>query len=143
MSLPNTALPALACLGTVFSQPALATGNDAWNYEAPHCLHAGATQGDVGVTGKADASFSDIWDPLDMGFMGMLTARQGHGDWASIWSALHESGRRHVAVGDGALGKVTVKGALDIETSLEMAMASVGCRPPDDRPSWTTRPSPA
>lgn len=124
----------MALLGLASSQSGLAA-SDAWEYEANFYLHAAGMKGDAGVhgvTAKVDSSFSDIWDHLDAGFMGLFNARKG--PWSLgldlVYMKLEADESKSVS---GPFGKVAVNGAMDITTSLYVAMASVGYRVLDDR----------
>jgi opacity protein-like surface antigen len=124
----------MAFLGLAMSQPRIAAADD-WQYEATFYLHAAGMEGDAGIHGvttDVDTSFRDILDHLDGGFMGMISARKG--PWSLgfdvVYMNLEADESKSVT---GPFGKVAVKGALDMETSLYVAMASVGYRLLDDR----------
>ena len=54
--------------------------NNEWQYEVTPYLLAAGMNGDIGIhhhTTDLDVSFSDIWDDLDAGFMGLFTAHKG------------------------------------------------------------------
>lgn len=123
------AILAGACLALAISQTAAAQADD-WQYEATLYMHAAAMDGNAGVRGvtaDVDMSFNDIWDHLDAGFMGMFTARRG--PWILgldlVYMKLADDSSKSVT---GPFGKVTVEGALDLDFSLSVAMASVGYR---------------
>lgn len=65
--------------GLAFCQTAAAS--DEWTYEFTPYLYMAGIEGDIGVGGLGpvgvDASFDDILDNLDAGFMGMFAARKG------------------------------------------------------------------
>jgi opacity protein-like surface antigen len=69
----------LALAGLISSPVSMAS--DGWRYEITPYLFMAGMKGDIGVGGlppvNIDASFSDIADSLEAGFMGMFTARNG------------------------------------------------------------------
>ena len=79
MNRRNLAVLSAALTGLVFSHGTFAA-EDEWNYEiTPYFLAAGL-EGEIGlldVTTNVDMSFSDIWDHLDAGFMGLFSAQKG------------------------------------------------------------------
>jgi len=74
----NTML-ALALAGLAIAPASMAS--DGWQYELTPYVFFSGMKGDIGVGGlppiDIDASFSDIADNLEAGFMGMFTARNG------------------------------------------------------------------
>ena len=72
-------LLALALAGLTFSPAGMAS--DGWQYEITPYIFFSGMKGDIGVGGlppfNIDASFGDIADNLEAGFMGMFTARNG------------------------------------------------------------------
>jgi hypothetical protein len=122
---------ALSCVGFApFSHAA----DDEWHFEVtPYLLAAGldGTVGARGVTAEMDVSFSDIWDDLDAGFMGLFTARRG--PWMfgleAVYMKLEDEAAKSVT---GPFGQVTASGALAMTSSLYVYQGSVGYRVLDD-----------
>lgn len=131
----KAAVLSLACLGLALSLPGIAAETDRWEFEVtPYLLGAGmdGTTGTRGVTTDVDSSFSDILDNLDAGFMGLFTAQKGPWSFGveAIYMKLESDGSKSVT---GPLGRVTVKGALDVTSTMYVGQASVGYRVLDDR----------
>ncbi len=76
-------LPVAACMGVAsfaLSPMVSAAGMDDWTIDAQIYLWAAGISGQTSSGGDVDIGFSDIWDNLDMAFMGGLSARNGK--WA-------------------------------------------------------------
>ena len=75
----NKTLLAMALAGLTFSPAGMAS--DGWQYEITPYIFFSGMKGDIGIGGlppvDIDASFGDIADSLEAGFMGMFTARNG------------------------------------------------------------------
>ena len=75
----NKTLLAIALAGLTFSPAGMAS--DGWQYEITPYIFFSGMKGDIGIGGlppvDIDASFGDIADNLEAGFMGMFTARNG------------------------------------------------------------------
>jgi hypothetical protein len=132
----NRVLPvlALACLGLPPAQ-GLAAESGGWQFEATPYLFASGLDGTVGVSGfttEVDASFSDILENLDGGFMGLFTARKG--PWLvgleGVYMRLEGDVSRTVT---GPGGVVSVDGRLDVTNKLYVVQGSAGYRVLDDR----------
>jgi hypothetical protein len=66
-------------LGILTAQNVMAS-NDDWEFEVTPYFLAAGLDGKIGirdVTADVDMSFSDIWDHLDAGFMGLASAQKG------------------------------------------------------------------
>lgn len=120
----------LTSLGLAASQSAAASEADGWQYEVtPYLLAAGmdGTIGLQGVSTDVDASFNDIAENLDGGFMALFVAQKGP------WS-LGLEGVYMKIEGDGATtvtgpgGLVSANGQLDLTNKMYIAQASVGYR---------------
>jgi hypothetical protein len=128
------AMLALACLGFPATQ-GLAAENGGWQYEATPYLFASGLDGTVGVSGfttEVDASFSDILENLDGGFMGLFTARRG--PWLFALEGVYmrlESEQSRTVTGPGGL--VSVNGQLDVTNKLYVVQGSAGYRVLDGR----------
>ena len=117
----------LSCAGfAAFSHAA----DGGWQFEiTPYLMAAGldGTVGAQGVTAEMDVSFSDIWDNLDAGFMGLFTARRG--PWMfgleAVYMKIEDEAAKSVT---GPFGQVTASGALNVTSSLYVYQASVGFR---------------
>ena len=106
-----------------------------WDFEFSPYVFFSALEGTAGTRGievEVDESFSDIWDNLDIGVMGLFVANKG--PWTLMFDGVH------LAVDDqtsktvsGPGGLVTVRGALDVSSSLTVLQPSVLYRVLDDR----------
>ena len=120
----------LVSLGLGVVQPVSASESDKWQYEVtPYMLFAGmdGKAGVRGYTADIDMSFSDIWDNLDMGFMGLFTARKG--PWLfgleGVYMKLESDGSSSFT---GPGGIISGDGKLDVTASLYVYQGSVGYR---------------
>jgi len=116
------------CLGLTLGQSAVAAEADGWQYEVTPYLLAAGMEGTVGVKGDTvpvDASFSDIWDNLDAGFMGIFTAQKGPWSFAveGVYMKLEDE------VTGPALGIVSA----DVTNSMYIAQGTVGYRVLDEK----------
>jgi opacity protein-like surface antigen len=124
----------LASLGWFAVQCCNAGEPDGWHYEFTPYLMTAGLNGDVGVRGvttPVDASFGDILDNLDAGFMGHFMA--GKGPWTLGLEAVYmnlESESSGAVTGPG--GMVSVGGRLDVDTSLYIYQGTVAYRVLDD-----------
>jgi len=114
-----------------------AYATDEWRYEFTPYLLAAGMDGTVGIrnfTTDIDASFSDILDNLDMGFMGLFTARKG--PWLlgfeGVYMKLKADGGRSVT---GPGGIVSLNGEMDITSELSIIQGTVGYQIVDDETS--------
>ena len=75
----NKTLLAMALAGLTFSPAGMAS--DGWQYEITPYIFFSGMKGDIEIGGlppvDIDASFGDIADSLEAGFMGIFTARNG------------------------------------------------------------------
>ena len=103
---------------------------EGWQFEATPYLLASGMEGKAGVrgvTGDVDVSFSDILDTLDMGFMGLFTAKKGpwlfglEGVYMKLSDSIHGS-----VTGPGGL--VSIDGKLDMESTMSILQGTVGYR---------------
>ncbi len=131
-------LASILLIGGVFvtssAQSAADTEGD-WNFEAtPYFLAAGldGTAGARGIQADIDASFSDIWDNLDSGVMGLFLAQKG--PWTLTFDGVYfkvaDQASRTVT---GPQGLVSVQGALDVSASLTVLQPTLWYRVLDDR----------
>ena len=113
---------------------AAATGTsgdrDAWQFEVTPYLFAAGLNGQAGlrgVTADIDMPFSDIWDNLDSAFMGLFTAQKGRWSYGleGVYFKIADEGSKSVS---GPFGRVTVDGALELTTSINVYQGSVGYR---------------
>lgn len=115
-------------------QVASAGESEGWQYEfTPYLLMAGL-DGTVGVQGHAtdiDASFSDLLDSLEAGFMGIFEARKG--PWMlgleAVYMKLGSDGAFDIT---GPGGVVSVGGRVDVESTMMIWQGSVGYRVLDE-----------
>lgn len=124
----KAAVLSLACLGLAISQPSPAAETDGWQYEVTPYLLAAAMDGTVGVqadTIPVDASFSDIWDHLDAGFMGVFTAQKGP------WSFALEG--VYMKLEDEVTGPVLGVVSADVTNAMYIAQGTVGYRVLDEK----------
>jgi hypothetical protein len=127
----TSCLLVLSCVGFA---PASHAADDEWQFEVtPYLLAAGldGTVGARGVTAEMDVSFSDIWDNLDAGFMGLFTARRGPWTFGleAVYMKLEDEAAKSAT---GPFGQVTASGALAMTSSLYVYQGSVGYRVVDD-----------
>jgi hypothetical protein len=125
----------MACLGIVINQNGVAAGSDDWRFEVtPYFLAAGldGTVGIRGVEADVDASFSDILDNLDAGFMGMFTAHKGPWTFGleAVYLELEDESSGSVS---GPFGNVSVNGALDLTNEMYIYQGTVGYRVLDNK----------
>ena len=101
-----------------------------WQFEITPYLFAAELNGQAGirgVTADIDMPFSDIWDNLDSAFMALFTAQKGRWTYAleGLYFKISDEGSKSVT---GPFGQVTVDGALELTTSLNVYQGSVGYR---------------
>ena len=114
---------------------AAAEQGDGWDFEFSPYVFFSALEGTAGTRGikvKVDESFSDVWDNLDIGVMGLFVARKG--PWTLMFDGAYlavEDQASRTVTGPGGL--VTVKGALDVSSSFTVLQPSVLYRVLDDR----------
>ncbi len=131
----STATLSMAFFGWAVSQPCVAAEADDWQYEVTPYFLASGMEGTVGARGNTadiDVPFSDIWDSLDAGFMGLFTAQKG--PWSYGLEAVYmklEGGVSNTVT--GPRGVVSVNGRLDVENSMYIAQGTVGYRVLDDK----------
>jgi opacity protein-like surface antigen len=126
-------VPLLCGLGGAV-QSAAAEQNG-WNFEVTPYLFASGLNGTAGARGiqaDVDASFSDIWDNLDIGLMGLFLAQKG--PWSltldGVYFKVADQASKTVT---GPFGQVSVKGALDVSASVTVLQPSLWYRVLDDR----------
>jgi hypothetical protein len=120
----------LVVLTCGLSQMASSAESDGWQFEATPYVFAAAMDGRVGVRGvtsDVDASFSDIVDDLNSGFMGFFTASKGPWTFGleAVYMKLSDEGSKSVS---GPFGQVTVDGALNVTSKLYVYQGSVAYR---------------
>lgn len=106
-----------------------------WNFEVTPYFFAAGLDGTAGVKGlqaDVDASFSDIWDNLDLGLMGLFTAERG--PWTFGFEGIYfEVGNQASKTATGPQGQVSVSGAVDVSSSVTVLQPSVMYRILNDR----------
>jgi hypothetical protein len=115
--------------------PSAAAEQGGWDFEVtPYFFAAGlnGTAGARGIEADVDASFSDIWDDLDIGLMGLFLARRGPWtlEFEGIYFKVSDQASKTVT---GPFGQVSVKGALDVSASVTVLQPSLWYRVRDDR----------
>ena len=105
-----------------------------WQFEITPYLFAAGLKGQAGirgVTADIDMSFNDIWDNLDSAFMGLFTAQKGRWSYGleGVYFKISDEGSKSVT---GPFGIVTIDGALELTTSLNVYQGSVGYRVMDN-----------
>jgi len=120
----------LGVLTCGLSQMASSAESDGWQFEATPYVFAAAMDGRVGVRGVTsgvDASFSDIVDDLNSGFMGFFTASKGPWTFGleAVYMKLSDEDSESVT---GPFGQVTVDGALNVTSKLYVYQGSVAYR---------------
>ncbi len=131
----NRTILSVFCLGIATTLTVDAHASDQWEYEVtPYMLFAGmdGTLGIRGYTTDVDVSFSDIWDSLDAGFMGLFTARKG--PWTLGLEAVYmkldgEEGSSFAGPG----GIIGGDGQIKVTTSMYIYQGTVGYNLVDDR----------
>jgi hypothetical protein len=124
----------LVLLGCGGSQIAFSAPSDAWQYEVAPYLFAAGMDGKIGirgVTSEVDASFSDIADNLNQGFMGLFTASKGPWTYGleGVYMKLSDEGSESVT---GPFGDVEVAGALKVSSKMYIYQGSVAYRVLDE-----------
>lgn len=112
------------------SQSAFSAESNSWQFEVTPYVFAAAMDGKVGVRGvtsDVDASFSDILDDLNSGFMGFFTARKGPWTFGleGVYMKLSDEGSKSVS---GPFGQVTTDGALNLTSKLYVYQGSFAYR---------------
>jgi hypothetical protein len=129
----KTLLPAFG-LGLAVSQNIVAAEADTWQFEVTPYLLAAGLDGTVGVAGykaDVDASFGDILDNLDGGFMGIFEAQKG--PWQFGVEAVYmELGSETVKKLEGPGGILSAKGKLKATSTMKIYQGSIGYRVKDD-----------
>lgn len=106
-----------------------------WQFEVTPYIWGTAMEGSTGTTGvtaDVDASFSDIWDRLDEGFLGVFEASNGqwhHGVEVIYMKLAGETARSWS--GPGGIGTLT--GQLDVTSTLTALQYSLGYRVQDEK----------
>jgi hypothetical protein len=119
----------------LISNGASPAATDQWQFEVTPYLLAAGMDGTVGIRGHeadVDMSFSDIWDDLDGGFMGLFTAKKG--PWLLAFEGVYiklEDGASRTITGPG--GIVSRDGELDVTNTMYIAQGTVGYQVMDDR----------
>lgn len=108
---------------------------DEWQFEVTPYLFAAGMDGTVGIhdhEADIDVSFSDIWDDLDGGFMGLFMAKNG--PWLlafeGVYIKLEDSASKSVT---GPGGLVSRDGKLGVTNTMYIAQGTVGYQLMDDR----------
>jgi len=106
---------------------AAAAEDTGWDFEFTPYIFFSALDGTAGARGieaEVDESFNDIWGNLDIGVMGLFVAQNG--PWTLMFDGAHlrvnDQASKSVT---GPGGLVTVKGALDVSSSLTVLQPSV------------------
>lgn len=120
----------LGVLTCGLSQMASSAESDDWQFEATPYGFAAAMDGRVGVRGvtsEVDASFNDIVDDLNSGFMGFFTGSKGPWTFGleAVYMKLSDEGSESVT---GPFGQVTIDGALNVTSTLYVYQGSVAYR---------------
>jgi opacity protein-like surface antigen len=106
-----------------------------WEFEVTPYLFASGLNGTAGARGieaDVDATFSDIWDNLDTGLMGLFLARRG--PWTLTFDGVYfKVADQQSKTVTGPFGQVTVNGALDVSASVTVLQPSLWYRVLDAR----------
>ena len=135
MQFSRLILLAAITLGFIASQNSLASDAEEWTFEATPYLMGAGLDGEVGlrgVTADVDMSFSDIWDTLDSAFMGVLTAQKGPWTFGidAVYFKVSDEETKSVT---GPFGRVSINGALEVETAITIYQANAAYRLLDDK----------
>jgi len=122
------------CAAVLIASPTLADTTDDWQFEATPYLIMAGMDGEIGLRGHTadvDASFGDILDNLEAGFMGMITAQQG--PWTAGFDFIYMKLKTEDSFDiSGPLGIISVGGDLEVVSKLTVWQASLGYRIFDD-----------
>jgi opacity protein-like surface antigen len=139
MRIRNKLVTSIMFIGLLTCQNIFAGENDEWVFEVTPYFLAAGLDGEIGVRGVTtdiDMSFSDIWDDLDAGFMGLVSAQKDRWifNFEGVYFKISDQGSKSVTW-NGPLGLLTsnVNGALDLSTELTILSASVGYRLLDEQ----------
>jgi opacity protein-like surface antigen len=117
-------------LTSTFATPGLADDSEGWQFEfTPYLIMAGlegqaGTQvGPVPIVADVDASFSDILENLEAGFMGIFTARKG--PWTFGLDGIYMNLETNSAVGESA---PIVSRRLTVDSTMTIWQGLVGYR---------------
>lgn len=131
----KSTLLALFGFGLACGQPGAAAETDRWQYEVTPYLLAAGLDGTVGVKGyttDVDASFGDILENLEGGFMGLFTAAKGPWSFGLEGVYMKLEGDPATSV-TGPGGVVSVDGELDVTNKLYVVQGTAAYRLIDDR----------
>lgn len=131
----NTVALMIVSLMTGNNQVYAGSSEDEWQYEITPYMLAAGMDGTVGIRGHdadLNVSFSDIWDDLNSGFMGLFTAEKGPWIFAleGVYMKLEGDGSGTVT---GPHGHVSVNGKLDITNSMYIAQGTAAYRVLNDK----------
>ncbi|HSO08213.1 MAG TPA: hypothetical protein VLW45_13305 [Pelomicrobium sp.] len=117
-------------MAALASGQAAAAESDTWQFEVTPYLFGARMDGTVGLRGyttDVDASFDEILDHLDAGFMGLFSARKGPWSFAleGVYMKL-EDGNSGGVTGPG--GVVSINGQLDATAKMYVYQGTVGYR---------------
>jgi opacity protein-like surface antigen len=131
----NKTIVSALCLGMATTLSVDARASDQWEYEVtPYMLFAGM-DGTLGIrdhTADVDMSFSDIWDSLDAGFMGLFTARKGPWMFGLEGVYMKLDGEKGSSF-TGPGGIIGGDGELKVTASMYVYQGTLGYRLVDDR----------
>jgi opacity protein-like surface antigen len=125
---------ALAVQTPATAQMAAGSDKDAWQYEITPYLFGAGLNGTTGigpVTSNVDASFKDLLENLDSGFMALFEARKGHWMFGveGVYFKLKNEG---VKSWQGPLGN-TSTGSLEATVTEQLYQLTAGYRVLDER----------
>jgi len=135
MKILNTVTLAGVCLISCINQTYAESTSDEWQYELTPYLLAAGMNGTIGIRGhdaELDASFGDIMDDLNSGFMGQITAEKGLWTFAFEGVYMKLEGDASGSV-KGPRGHLSINGELDITNSMYIAQGTAAYRILNDK----------
>jgi hypothetical protein len=118
--MPAIILPFLGLLAPISA----VAGDDDWQVDTTIYVWGAGIGGTTRTGGDIDISFGDLWDNLDMAFMGALEARKGKwgllGDFVYMKVSADDSATEEVPV----LGPITIPVKVDADVSMKNRIAS-------------------
>lgn len=109
----------LLCLGQLVANSVHA-GDDDWQFDATLYLWGTGIGGTTRTGGDIDISCGDLWDNLDMAFMGALEARKGK------WGLLGDFVYLKVSADDSATEEVPVIGPITPPVRVNASVSDTG-----------------
>ena len=118
-------IPAMMlALSGLLAPATVVAADDDWQFDATLYLWGAGIDGTTRTGGDIDISFGDLWDNLDMAFMGALEARKGKwgllGDFVYLYVSADDSATEQVPV----IGPITIPVKVNADVSMKNRIAS-------------------